>query len=208
MTKLLTSTQLDDLLAIAQPSGATVTLNGHEIPFEPVSVGRYLKYVVGRFEAPRAYFVMSAQVEAARVAIDKAIEEGRAPSPEDLALIDMETYLDKNATDQAAADAAFIACAIGHPGDVRKEEALLGLHHREFEIAYRKIAAASYGKDTPGFFGAVATSIAGRTMAALQQAAMASKSSEAPTAPRSSTLRGTGKKTPPKRRARATRKTG
>lgn len=201
MTKLLSAAELNDLIAITRDNVGTLTLGGKPVPFEAPSVGHYLKYVVARFEAPRAFFVMTAQVEAARRAIDDAIEKGVEPTAEDLNLVDTEGYMTANARDQADADAALVAVAVGAAGNEKFETWLLGLEDEEFEVALKTVEKAMWGEDPARFFGVVARKLAGRTLQTLTTAAAARKSSQSSPKKPSSTSSGTAKKKPASRRA-------
>lgn len=172
----LTNAELDDLLAIVRtPGPERLMIRGTPVPFVPPTPGQYLKYVVARFQAPRAFYVMTAQMEAARKAIETAEQEGREPSPDDLMIVDTESYMVANATDQADADAAVLAIALERPGDEKTEASLLALDDEEFEANLRKVEKSMWGEDPARFFGVVARKLAGRTLQTLTAARTASK---------------------------------
>lgn len=191
---LLTVDELGDALRVAVPRATTGTirLRGRDLPYVPPSVGQYLRYTVARFDAPKAFYVMMAQVEAAQIAVDQAIKDGVEPSAEDLRVVHesmragTRDYLSANATDQLEADCSVIATALGHPGNVKVEEWLSEIDDDELEPALAKVERDMHGKDPLRFFGVVARKVRGRTEYQVMQA-MAAKAASASSSKTTST---------------------
>lgn len=182
---LLSVDELGDALRVAVPRATTGTirLRGRDLPYVPPSVGQYLRFTVARFDAPKAFYVMMAQVEAAELAIQQAVDKGIEPSPEDLRTVHesmragTRDYLSANATDQLEADCSVIATALGHPGNVKVEEWLAEIDDEELEPALAKVERDMHGKDPLRFFGVVARKVRGRTEYQVMKALAAKEAS-------------------------------
>lgn len=177
MPRLLSPAELKALRPVAPSAGGTVTLWGKPVPYQPLSVAIYDRFILSRFEAPNAFFTMGEQVEAARAAVEEIEAKGGTPDPELLRIIDGAAYTKAQATDGGAANMAFIACGIGAPGDTDIERQLLDAADEELEAALTAIEEATWGDNPSRFFAEVGRKRAGRIMLILQKA----RATESPT---------------------------
>lgn len=211
MKNLLTKEEFRAALAISKRAGGEVRINGHVFPWEPFSVGDYLRYVVARFKSARAFFVMTMEGATLDAQV-KAIEATRPLSDEERADIDArreqlnQDYLIANAIDQAQADAATLALGFKFAGDEEVEGWLIQTDPDEFEVALREVEEGSWGQDPERFFGVLGRKLFGRTMQTLAtaRARTSSSSSDSSTPPRTSskTPRSPNRKSPRATRGR------
>ncbi len=167
---LLTPAELKALRPVTPRAGGYVTLWGRQVPAGPLSVEVYKRFIVARFEAPRAFFSLGAQVAIAHQGIEEAEAEGRVPDPALMQVVDGKGYTDAQATDGGAANMAFIAAGIGAPGDEEIERQLLDASDDELEKALTDIEFWTWGDDPARFLGRVGEGLAGRALTAMQRA--------------------------------------
>lgn len=203
--RLLTPAELKALRPVAPTAGGTVTLWGREVPYQPLSVAIYDRFILARFEAPNAFFTMGEQVEAAKAAVEEMEARGLTPDPELLRIIDGAAYTKAQATDGGAANMAFIAAGIGAPGDAEIERQLLDATDEELELALSRIEEATWGDNPARFFGEVGRKRAGRILEILQRARAKGSPTPEPSSSRttSTTTAGTGTTTASRKTRRA-----
>ncbi|UYW24812.1 hypothetical protein OKC48_16185 [Methylorubrum extorquens] len=79
-------------------------------------------------------------------------------------------YLRSQVLDAARANAAFVACGLGHPGDAEVEAWLLDASDDELHAAVEAIEYATWGDDPEGFFARLARTTAGRMLSSIVKA--------------------------------------
>ncbi len=202
MTALLDKQELGKLFRRTVPrhQGGTLTLNGKPVPFSGASLGNFCRYYMGPYEAPKAFYVRGTKLAFVLAARDEAEKAGVAvPQEIEAFLAKADTaYLTATATDQAVADAAFIAICIGQPGDPDVIAWIMDCDDDEIDAALKQCEHATWEDDPKGFLDRAQRKMRGR----IQEAMMAQFEAEQARSETSPPVEATGSSTPTASKAR------
>lgn len=167
----LTAAELHQLISGASNGFEEVDAGHVKVMVRGVTVREYLIQVVRRFPSVRALFTMGASAEAEfALAVAKARRDAdELGEPFDLDSFTREyvpsasqaDFVDAQIGSGPEANAAFIACGLGHPGDEAVEKLILQMPDELHDAILSGIERLTYGGDPKRFFGRVGEELAG-----------------------------------------------
>lgn len=167
----LTTAELHQLISAASNGYEEIEAGTTKVKVRGVTVREYLIQVVRRFPSVRALFTMGASAEAEfALAVANARRDADSfGAPFDLEAFTREyvptadhaDFVEAQIGSGPEANAAFIACGLGHPGDAAVESLVLAMPDAIHDAVRSGVERLTYGGDPKRFFARVGEELAG-----------------------------------------------